>query len=85
MSKDAIAPPGVPGQLVHRGGCVAKGYWNAPEATAERFRQIDRFPGETVVFSGDLVRRDEEGYFYFLGANGLDDQDARLSSQSHGN
>src|SRR5438552_3248958 len=35
-------PPGVPGQLVHRGGCVAKGYWNAPEATAERFRQIDR-------------------------------------------
>ena len=59
--------PGVPGQLVHRGGCIAKGYWNAPEATAERFRQIDRFPGETVVFSGDLVRRDEEGYLYFLG------------------
>jgi amino acid adenylation domain-containing protein len=60
-------PPGVPGQLVHRGGCVAKGYWNAPEATAERFRQIERFPGETVVFSGDLVRKDEEGYLYFLG------------------
>jgi amino acid adenylation domain-containing protein len=59
--------PGVPGQLVHRGACIAKGYWNAPEATAERFRQIDRFPGETVVFSGDLVRRDEEGYLYFLG------------------
>ena len=58
--------PGVPGQLVHRGGCVAKGYWNAPEATTERFRQIDRFPGETVVFSGDLVKRDEEGYLYFL-------------------
>jgi amino acid adenylation domain-containing protein len=60
-------PPGVPGQLVHRGGCVAKEYWNAPEATAERFRQIDRFPSETVVFSGDLVKRDEEGYLYFLG------------------
>ena len=60
-------PPGVPGQLVHRGGCVAKGYWNAPRATAERFRQVDRFPDETVVFSGDLVRRDEEGYLYFLG------------------
>jgi len=59
--------PGVAGQLVHRGGCVAKGYWNAPEATAERFRQIDRFPGETVVSSGDLVRRDEEGYLYFVG------------------
>jgi amino acid adenylation domain-containing protein len=60
-------PPGVPGQLVHRGGCVTKGYWNAPEATAQRFRQIDRFPGETVVFSGDLVRKDEDGYLYFLG------------------
>jgi amino acid adenylation domain-containing protein len=60
-------PPGVAGQLVHRGGCVAKGYWNAPEATAQRFRQIDCFPGETVVFSGDLVWRDEEGYLYFLG------------------
>jgi amino acid adenylation domain-containing protein len=60
-------PAGVPGQLVHRGGCIAKGYWNAPEATAERFRQIDRFPNETVVFSGDLVRRDEDGYLYFLG------------------
>src|SRR5712691_1557324 len=60
-------PSGVPGQLVHRGGCIAKGYWNAPEATAERFRQIDRFPGETVVSSGDLVRRDEEGYLYFVG------------------
>ena len=59
--------PGVPGQLVHRGGCVAKGYWNAPGATAERFRQIDRFPGEKVVFSGDLVQKDEEGYLYFLG------------------
>ena len=59
--------PGVPGQLVHRGGCIAKGYWNAPEATAERFRQIDRFPGETVVFSGDLVQKDAEGYLYFLG------------------
>lgn len=59
-------PPDVPGQLVHRGGCVTKGYWNAPKATAERFRQIDRFPGETVVFSGDLVRRDREGYLYFL-------------------
>jgi amino acid adenylation domain-containing protein len=60
-------PPGVTGQLVHRGGCIAKGYWNAPEKTAERFRQIDRFPNETVVFSGDFVRRDEDGYLYFVG------------------
>ena len=64
--QDQDCAPNVPGQLVHRGGCIAKGYWNAPQATAERFRQIDRFPGETVVFSGDLVRKDEDGYLYFL-------------------
>lgn len=60
-------PPGVKGELVHRGGCIARGYWNDPERTAERFRAIDRFPGETVVFSGDLVSRDEDGYLYFSG------------------
>jgi amino acid adenylation domain-containing protein len=59
--------PGEPGELVHRGGCVAKGYWNAPADTAERFRSIPRHPGETVVFSGDVVVRDEEGYLYFVG------------------
>ncbi len=59
-------PPGVAGELVHRGGCVALGYWNAPEETARRFRRIERFPGETVVFSGDLVKTDEDGYLYFV-------------------
>jgi amino acid adenylation domain-containing protein len=59
--------PGEPGELVHRGGCIAKGYWNAPAETARRFRSLPQFPGETVVFSGDLVTRDEEGYLYFIG------------------
>ncbi|NJQ00419.1 AMP-binding protein [Streptomyces zingiberis] len=59
--------PGERGELVHRGGCVAKGYWNAPGATAERFRELPRFPGERVVFSGDLVTRDADGYLYFVG------------------
>jgi acyl-CoA synthetase (AMP-forming)/AMP-acid ligase II len=59
--------PDEPGELVHRGGCVAKGYWNAPEATAERFRSLPQYPGETLVFSGDLVTRDEQGFLYFQG------------------
>ncbi|MER6333530.1 AMP-binding protein [Streptomyces sp. NPDC001034] len=59
--------PGERGELVHRGGCVSKGYWNAPEATAARFRSLPQFPGERVVFSGDIVTRDEEGYLYFVG------------------
>jgi amino acid adenylation domain-containing protein len=59
--------PGEQGELVHRGGCVAKGYWNAPAETAMRFRTLPQYPGETVVFSGDLVTRDTEGYLYFVG------------------
>lgn len=59
--------PGERGELVHRGGCVSKGYWNAPEETARRFRTLSRYPGETVVFSGDIVTRDAEGYLYFVG------------------
>ncbi|WP_328340467.1 AMP-binding protein [Micromonospora sp. NBC_00421] len=59
--------PNEPGELVHRGGCIAKGYWEAPEETAKRFRTLPAYPGETVVFSGDMVTRDEEGYLYFQG------------------
>ncbi len=59
--------PNEPGELVHRGGCIAKGYWGAPEETAKRFRTLPAYPGETVVFSGDMVTRDEEGYLYFVG------------------
>ena len=61
-----------PGELVQRGTLVAMGYWNDPEKTAERFRPL---PGrdtglvrpEIAVFSGDTVRRDEEGFLYFIG------------------
>jgi acyl-CoA synthetase (AMP-forming)/AMP-acid ligase II len=64
--------PGEPGELVQRGALVAQGYWNDPEKTAERFRPLPgREPGlvlpELAVFSGDTVRRDDEGFLYFIG------------------
>lgn len=59
--------PGVVGELVHRGGCVAAGYWNDPGRTAERFRQHASYPGEILVYSGDFVSRDSDGYLYFQG------------------
>lgn len=59
-------PPGVVGELVHRGATVTKGYWRDPENTARVFRSHPRFPGEILVFSGDRVMRDEEGYLYFV-------------------
>jgi acyl-coenzyme A synthetase/AMP-(fatty) acid ligase len=57
--------PGQVGELVVRGRHVMRGYWNAPEQTAMRFRP-GALPGERVCFSGDLFRTDEEGYFYFV-------------------
>jgi len=61
-----------PGELVHRGALVGLGYWNDPAKTAERFRPA---PGqnsalalvEMAVWSGDTVRRDADGYLYYIG------------------
>jgi acyl-CoA ligase (AMP-forming) (exosortase A-associated) len=61
--------PGEPGELVHAGPLVAKGYWNDLERTAERFRPAppQSLCGGTAVWSGDRVRRDEQGLLYFVG------------------
>jgi len=61
-----------PGELVHRGALVALGYWNDPARTAQRFRpapgQHPSLPlAELAVWSGDTVRRDRDGYLYFVG------------------
>ncbi len=61
-----------PGELVHRGALVSLGYWNDPERTAQRFRPVppvvDGLPlAELAVWSGDIVRRDAEGFLYFIG------------------
>jgi acyl-CoA ligase (AMP-forming) (exosortase A-associated) len=62
-----------PGELVHRGALVSLGYWNDPAKTAERFKPYRAEPGivlaEMAVWSGDTVRRDEEGYLYFISRN----------------
>lgn len=64
--------PGEPGELVQRGATVAAGYWDAPELTALVYRPDPTRPAgapenERVVFSGDVVRYDEQGLLYFLG------------------
>lgn len=68
--------PDEPGELVHRGALVAQGYWGDAEKTAERFRPLPVGVGgresglqllEIVVFSGDTVRRDADGFLYFIG------------------
>jgi len=52
-------PVGEVGEIVYRGPMVMKEYWNNPVATAEAFRG-------GWFHSGDLVRRDDEGYVYVV-------------------
>jgi len=64
--------PDEPGELVHAGPLVAQGYWNNPAATAGHFRpppaaMPQRNAHEKVVWSGDTVTMDADGYLYFVG------------------
>jgi fatty-acyl-CoA synthase len=49
------------GEMWFRGPHVCKGYWNNPEATAEALDE------EGWFHSGDLAKRDDEGFFYIAG------------------
>ena len=64
------------GELIHRGSYIYRGFWNAPEQNALRFKSVQilkdvinlegQLTDEIVVASGDNVYKDEEGYFYFV-------------------
>ena len=54
-------PAGEVGEIVTHGPMVFKGYWGHPEATRAAFIQID---GKPFFRTGDIGRRDEEGYFF---------------------
>jgi fatty-acyl-CoA synthase len=57
----AELPTGETGEIVTHGPMVFKGYWGHPEATQAAFIEID---GKPFFRTGDLGRRDEEGYFF---------------------
>ena len=58
-----------PGELVHAGPLVAKGYWQDAERTRQRYKPAPDWSayGGTAVWSGDTVRRDADGLLYFVG------------------
>ncbi|MEM6856382.1 MAG: acyl-CoA ligase (AMP-forming), exosortase A system-associated [Pseudomonadota bacterium] len=64
-----VAAPDEEGELVHCGPLVAQGYWRDEERTAQRFRPAPAASkyGGTAVWSGDRVKRSEDGLLYFVG------------------
>ncbi|MBA4147309.1 MAG: AMP-binding protein [Verrucomicrobia bacterium] len=70
--RNEICKPGEVGELIHRGAGIAKGYWNSPELTAKVYRQNPLLPegsqfNDPVGYSGDLVKKDEDGFIYYVG------------------
>ena len=65
-----ICGPGQRGELVHRGSLVSLGYWGRPDVTAEKIKPCPQlkplFGDEKVCYSGDLVRIDEDGDYWFV-------------------
>jgi acyl-CoA synthetase (AMP-forming)/AMP-acid ligase II len=64
--------PGEVGELVHRGSTVSMGYWGNPEATDRVLKPNPLLPPELgdcerVCYSGDLVKKDEDGFLYYVG------------------
>jgi amino acid adenylation domain-containing protein len=56
---------GQAGELVVSGVNVMPGYWKDPELTARVFRK-NNISGQVQLYSGDLFRRDSEGFLYFV-------------------
>lgn len=59
------------GELVHIGPLVTLGYWQNEAATSERFKvtpkQATNLKNTSLaVFSGDYVKRDTDGFLYFI-------------------
>lgn len=53
-------PPGEVGEIVAFSGAVTLGYWNDPQNTAAALKNGG-------MHTGDLARRDEDGYLWFMG------------------
>lgn len=59
------------GELVHVGPLVSLGYWQNNQANSERFKTPPSFAQNLshdtlAVFSGDYVKKDSEGFLYFI-------------------
>ncbi len=56
-------PQGEPGELLVHSERMVKAYFNKPEETAQAFVEIN---GKLFYRTGDIVKSDPEGFFYFV-------------------
>lgn len=56
-------PPGEPGELLVHSKRMVSAYFNKPEETAQAFVEIN---GKLFYRTGDIVKFDSEGFFYFV-------------------
>ncbi|MEJ8545006.1 amino acid adenylation domain-containing protein [Brevibacillus borstelensis] len=62
-----LVPIGQVGELCVSGAGLARGYWNRPELTAEKFVDNPLIPGEKMYMTGDLARWLPNGQIEYLG------------------
>jgi len=68
-ARQELVPPGETGELYIGGDCLARGYWNQPELTSERFipDPFSTEAGARLYRTGDLARYLPDGNIEFLG------------------
>ncbi len=59
--------PGVPGEMYIAGKGLARGYWNQPQLSEERFLPDPFYPGERMYRTGDLARWSAPQVMTYLG------------------
>jgi len=68
--ENGLCGPGQTGELIHRGNLICQGYWGNNISTSKKIKScphLEHIIGkEKVLYSGDIVRIDEDGYLWFV-------------------